>query len=147
MTRQEWCNFRGWKLPKDENGADEGYLIEYVDGGKANTSEFKGYVSWSPKDVFEKAYRCSGEMTFGDALDRLKAGSKMARKGWNGSFMFAYLVQGGSFPARSEAIKGIFQKDLVPYRPYFALKTAQNDVATWVPSGSDILANDWEVVN
>jgi len=29
--------------------------------------------------------------------------------------------------------------DMVPYRAYWALKTAQNDVATWAPSGSDTL--------
>ncbi|WBF05205.1 hypothetical protein [Burkholderia phage CSP3] len=57
MTRGEYNAFRGWELPADENGADEGYLVEYVDGGKANTAEYAGYVSWSPRDVFERAYR------------------------------------------------------------------------------------------
>ena len=80
MTRQEYNDFRGWTLPSDENGADEGYIVEYVDGGKANTNEFTGYVSWSPKDVFEKAYRENGKLTFGDALVHLKAGKKVARK-------------------------------------------------------------------
>lgn len=59
MNRQEYNNFRGWKLPDDEDGADEGYLVEYVDGGKANTTQHNGYVSWSPKDVFERAYKVS----------------------------------------------------------------------------------------
>lgn len=57
MNRQEYNDFRGWKLPDDEDGADEGYLVEYVDGGKANTPQYNGYVSWSPKDVFERAYK------------------------------------------------------------------------------------------
>lgn len=57
MTRQEYNDFRGWKLPDDEDGSDEGYLVEYVDGGKANTPQYAGYVSWSPKNVFEKAYK------------------------------------------------------------------------------------------
>ena len=39
------------------NGDDEGYLVEYTDGGKANTPQYDGYVSWSPKDVFERAYK------------------------------------------------------------------------------------------
>lgn len=56
MNRAEYNTFRGWTLPADENGADEGYLIEYVDGGKANVAMYAGYVSWSPKDVFERAY-------------------------------------------------------------------------------------------
>ena len=37
MTRQAYNDYRGWALPADENGADEGYLIEYVDGiGRAH---------------------------------------------------------------------------------------------------------------
>ena len=57
MTRIEYNMFRGWTLPDNENGEDEGYLVEYTDGGKANTDQYKGYVSWSPKDVFERAYK------------------------------------------------------------------------------------------
>lgn len=49
MNRLEYSQFRGWELPADENGADQGLLVEYVDGGKANTAEYAGYVSWSPK--------------------------------------------------------------------------------------------------
>lgn len=68
MMLSEYHDFRGWGTPPDGNGADEGFLIEYTDGGKANTSAYAGYVSWSPKDVFEKAYRQTDSMTFGDAL-------------------------------------------------------------------------------
>lgn len=28
-----------------------------MDGGKANTPQYTGYVSWSPKNVFERAYK------------------------------------------------------------------------------------------
>lgn len=56
MTRIDYNNFRGWSLPTDEKGEDEGYLVEYTDSGP-NTSDYKGYVSWSPKDVFERAYK------------------------------------------------------------------------------------------
>lgn len=57
MSRQQYNDYRGWALPADENGTDEGYLVEYTDGGKANMPDRKGYVSWSPKDVFERAYK------------------------------------------------------------------------------------------
>lgn len=56
MLRLEYCILRGWKVPADENPLDLGYLVEYADGGKANVGSWAGYVSWSPKDVFEKAY-------------------------------------------------------------------------------------------
>lgn len=88
MTRGEYNAFRGWTLPADENGADEGHLVEYTDGGAANHPAFKGYVSWSPSDVFEKAYIKVGEVShlqphqqrvvgeaaeLKDKLDKLKA--------------------------------------------------------------------------
>ena len=56
MNREEYNVLRGWEVPADENPTDEGYLIEYLDGGEANNPQFKGYISWSPKEVFEKAY-------------------------------------------------------------------------------------------
>lgn len=57
MNRGEYNAYRGWEVPADENPADEGYLVEYVDGGKSNHPAHAGYISWSPKDVFERAYQ------------------------------------------------------------------------------------------
>lgn len=56
MLRFEYCQYRGWTLPGDEDGADEGYLMEYLDSGKANHPQHEGYISWSPKEVFELIY-------------------------------------------------------------------------------------------
>lgn len=56
MTRQAYNDLRGWPLPENEVGTDEGYLVEYADGGKPNTFTHAGYISWSPRDQFEKAY-------------------------------------------------------------------------------------------
>lgn len=63
MNRLAYNEFRGWTLPVDENGADEGYLVEYTDGGKANTLHFAGYVSWSPKEQFDNAYLLIGDVS------------------------------------------------------------------------------------
>lgn len=57
MNRLEYNNYRNWILPVDENGDDEGYLVACVDGGKGNDSRHAGYISWSPKDVFEQVYK------------------------------------------------------------------------------------------
>lgn len=57
MNRLDYNNLRGWDLPADENGDDEGYLVEYLDGGKANHRDFCGYISWSPADVFKRSYQ------------------------------------------------------------------------------------------
>ena len=57
MTRGEYNAYRGWEVPADENPADDGYLVEYLDGGKSNHPNHAGYISWSPTDVFERSYK------------------------------------------------------------------------------------------
>jgi hypothetical protein len=84
---------------------------------------------------------------FGVAINAAKTGKRVARAGWNGSGMFAYIVPENSYPASTKAMKDYFNGELVPYRAYWALKTAQNDVATWAPSGSDSLAEDWVILD
>jgi len=86
-------------------------------------------------------------LNFGQATEAAKAGKKVARFGWNGQGMFAYIVPAASYPAQTGVAKSYFGEDaMVPYRAYWALKTAQNDIATWAPSGSDSLAEDWMIV-
>lgn len=82
-------------------------------------------------------------MNFGDAIALLKEGSKLTREGWNGKGMFVYYVPANIYKAQTPAARSVFGEE-VPYRAYFALKTAQNDVAVWTPSTSDILATDWQ---
>lgn len=82
MTRQEYNDLRDWTVPADENPSDEGYLVEYIDGGQANHPDYAGYISWSPKEVFERAYRPTTNMTFGDALVMLKEGKREIQRSW-----------------------------------------------------------------
>ena len=87
-------------------------------------------------------------LNFGQAIEAAKQGKKIAREGWNGSGMFAYIVPAQSYPAQTEIAKSHFGENaMVPYRAYWALKTAQEDIATWAPSGSDTLAEDWIVLD
>ena len=87
------------------------------------------------------------QFDFGSAIKLLKEGKKLARIGWNSSGMYAYYVPANSYPASTEIAKKQFGDNLVPYRAYLALKTAQNDIATWNPNTSDFLAEDWFVVD
>lgn len=85
-------------------------------------------------------------MNFGYALERLKLGGTARRRGWNGVGMFVYLVPANSYPAQTgAAIRHFGPGALVPYNAYFALKGADGTVSTWAPSGSDALAEDWEI--
>lgn len=88
-------------------------------------------------------------LDFGDAVRLLKEGAKVARIGWNGKGMFLYYVPAASYPAhRNEygTMAGVFADDMVPYGAYIAMKTAQNNVVPWLASQTDVLAEDWVVV-
>lgn len=147
MTRQAYNDLRNWVLPTDEDGSDEGYLVEYTDGGKANHKDYAGYISWSPKDVFERAYRRTDGMPFGMALEALKLGYKVARTGWNGKGMFIYYVQANKYLATSKVAREYFGEDaMVPYRDYIAMKTVDEEVVPWMASQTDMLAQDWRLV-
>jgi len=137
MTRGDYNAHRGWTPPEGEDQNVAGYHVVYADG----------YQSWSPAPQFDEAYQPLDAMSFGHALVMLKAGKKVARAGWNGIGMFVYLVPANSYPVQTGAAASHFgEGSLVPYRAYLALKTAQEDVATWAPSVSDCLADDWLVV-
>lgn len=147
MSRAEYNDYRGWELPANENGDDLGFLVEYLDGGQSNHPNHSGYISWSPADVFSRAYRPSTGLTFGMALEALKLGKRVARVGWNGAGQFVYLVPAASYPAQTSAAKEHFGTDaMVPYNAYMAIKNVNETVSTWVPSCNDCLAEDWEIV-
>lgn len=132
MNRAEYNKLRGWSLPSDENPEDPGYLVEYTEGGSANHPDYKGYVSWSPKDVFEKSYFPFDEQfSFGDAILAIQAGQKVARQEWNGKGMYIEYVP----PIKALALK-----------PYIMMRTADDAYVPWVASQTDILARDWVIV-
>lgn len=60
MNRLDYNLYRNWTLPHGEDGTDEGFLVEYIDSGESNHPDHDGYISWSPKDVFERGYRKVG---------------------------------------------------------------------------------------
>ena len=147
MNRADYNALRGWTMPINENPADEGYLVEYLDGGTPNHPDFAGYISWSPKKQFEDAYHPCNATTFGLAIEALKKGKRVARAGWNGKGMFVYLVPANSYPAQTGAAKAHFGDGaMVPYNAYMAIKNVDETVSTWVPSVNDCLAEDWVIV-
>ena len=147
MTRLAYNELRGWTLPADENPEDDGYLVEYMDGGQANHPGFIGYISWSPKDVFERAYRPTHGMTFGLAIEAMKQGAKVARAGWNGKCVFLFLVPGSTFKVSRPPLLGIYPEGTeISYCPHIDMKTADGKVVPWLCSQTDALAEDWQVI-
>ena len=153
MTKQEYCDYREWKVPENEDPSESGYFIEYMDGGKPNHPDHIGYVSWSPACVFKDAYKENGHLSFSAAMEALKSGRKVARTGWNGKDQYvvaqaqkttteASKIWNPHNKAHAEKIGG--QIDVVPY---CTLKTAQDTLAMgWTPSTGDLFAEDWVIL-
>jgi hypothetical protein len=100
--------------------------------------------------AIEKSLKTT-DLTFGQATDAALSGKKVARVGWNGANMYAVIMPGypegiGVNEATAKAHE-VPAGHIMKFRPYWALWTAQKDVASWAPSGSDTLAEDWQILN
>jgi hypothetical protein len=158
MTRAAYNDFRGWQLPANENGDDDGFLVEYLDGGKANTDLYAGYVSWSPAEVFHNAYGATDGMTFGLALEALKQGKKVTRAGWNGKNM--WLSLSGPLEGRVIGADQFWSENNQQWArqfggamvlPCITMKTVNASgreaiLMGWLASQTDMLSNDWSIV-
>ena len=138
MSRGEYNDYRGWKLPENEDSEDPGYLVEYLDGGQANDARHDGYISWSPVDVFNRAYRPMAGLTFGYALEALKMGHKVSRAGWNGKGLWLQLHK----PAPTSMMTLPFVYMCYPDDA----KTTPGARVPWLASQTDMLAEDWEIL-
>ena len=139
MTRAAYNILRGWELPAMENGEDAGYLVEYIDGGQANHPNFKGYISWSPKEVFDRAYKPTSGLTFGLAIEALKSGERVARAGWNGKGMWLHMIPKSHW----ETTRGL---ELLDGLPWIGMKTVDDKFVPWLASQTDMLSSDWVVI-
>ena len=198
---------------------EDGYKVVYEDG----------HESWSPKDVFEKAYKpadtfldrlfiemrdlyskmdklapfiASGKidevitdkyqnlllrlqhrimnryinvlecrigridgspeaplhlMSFGDAIEILKQGGAIRRKGWNGKGLFvvkqvpAHITEEiipkmQSLPQSAKNIIMARDNKYIDYTNQMLIINPDGRADSWVPSSSDVFAEDWEIV-
>ena len=134
-------------FPQEKDGKP-GYGVIYADG----------YTSWSPKKVFEESYRAierEGQaLTFGDALHMLKLGKKVARAGWNGKGMWLSLSCDGSRMVKAENFWSPHNAQFARENggeatvlPSITMKTATGEILMgWLASQSDVLSEDWQVV-
>lgn len=125
----------------------EGYLVEYKDG----------YKSWSPKSVFDEAYHEIKSMNFGETIEALRVGLAVRRKGWNGKGLFVVKqipahIEGDIIPKMQslpQIAKDILMSRENPHIDYtnqMLIINPDGRADSWVPSSSDIFAEDWEIV-
>jgi len=104
-----------------------------------------------PKKHFEEmGFRVADNMSFGDALEAVKQGKRIARKGWNGKNMSVAYQKGypEGIPCNENTARawGMEVGELFKCRPYLQLRCADGSFQMWLASQSDILADDWYIV-
>jgi hypothetical protein len=125
--------------PEVRNGED-GYKVTYIEDAKPGE---KPYSSWCPADIFERHNReVSGDgVPFSKALEALKKGAKIARKGWNGKGIYLFFGNEIDFDTIADIPKGL------PALPSIIMKTADNKfLVGWLASQTDMLSDDWSIV-
>ena len=88
---------------------------------------------------------------FGMALEALKRGKAVARKGWNGKGMFITLQNGSEVEGnnmRNEPAKKYYGDCKAKICPHIDMKAADGSyVVGWLASQTDMLAEDWDIID
>ncbi len=86
-------------------------------------------------------------LNFGQAIEALKQGQTVARKGWNGKNMFLFFVAGAVVEKSINDCYGDSGKTKnTPVLDAIYMKTADDKAVPWLASQTDVLAEDWEIV-
>ena len=111
-------------------------------------------------DIFEKTYEQAdspASMDFGDAIEVLKQGGAIRRKGWNGKGLFvvkqipAHITEEiipkmQSLPQSAKDIIMSRENKVIDYRSQMLIINPDGRADSWIPSVSDVFAEDWEIV-
>lgn len=86
-------------------------------------------------------------LNFGQALEALKRGEKVARVGWNGKGMWLVLQKaypdGIPINRNTAEATGLPEGTVCKFLPYIMMKTATGEFVPWLASQTDVLAEDW----
>lgn len=114
--------------------------------------------SWSPASVFNEAYHRFGKMFFGEAVEALKSGLAVRREGWNGKGLFVVkqvpshitgdiIPKMQSLPKSAKTILMSRKNPHIDYTNQMLIINPGGRADSWVPSSSDVFAEDWEIVD
>ena len=141
MSKGEYNVIHDRAVPGEDN--DRGYEVTY------NKDTPDHYVSWSPKKQFDEGYKEWDDRyippyfaNFGEAIDALKMGRKVCRGGWNGKGIFLEMQFPDAHSKMTAPYIYINSSGLVTDNP-----AAPKVIVPWLASQTDVLAEDWMVID
>ena len=149
MTR--YINNTTVRAERQDKDGKEGYNVcNFKKDSNGNLCYF-----WMNKEDFESDYRSVEAMTFGLAIEAIKDGCKVRRRGWNGKGMWIALsgTQLRSSTVKSEDLWSPHSKaeaeklgGEIEVLPSIIMKTADEKILMgWLASQTDMLSEDWEL--
>lgn len=96
-------------------------------------------------------------LTFGQAIEAIKEGYAVARRGWNGKGMYIAIQNGSEISAESArgGVAKFMAADIIANNlasnirimPHIDMQAADGSIIIgWTASQTDMLSNDWEIV-
>lgn len=136
--------------PFDGLGLKTGDIAK-IEPNIGNKNEYDEYIingaALVSKETVLEFFNINYTFDFGQAIKHMKDGKKVARIGWNGKGLFIFLVSGSTFKVNRPPLLGIYEEGTeINYQPHVDMKTADGTIVPWLCSQSDMLAEDWEVV-
>lgn len=92
--------------------------------------------------VIDSAKTKTENLSFGEALEAVKNGKKIARRGWNGKGQYVFLIGG------MELTEFIVKNKFGDFATGVLAIRTSNDVTQvgWLASQTDMLSSDWYIV-
>lgn len=100
-------------------------------------------------------YLANGHFGFGNVIQFLKEGKACRRSGWNGKFIVKQIpshITGDIIPnmqSLPQSAKDILMSRENPHIDYtnqMLIVDSDGKADSWIPSPSDIFAEDWEII-
>ena len=148
-----------------------GYLVEYEGGYQSWRPADVFEKAYKPSETFvnrmlleledleKRMYKCDNFLSSDEfsALDALKAGMAVRRAGWNGKGLFVVkqvpahitvdiIPNMQSLPQSAKNILMSRENPHIDYTNQMLIINPDGRADSWVPSSSDVFAEDWELV-
>lgn len=147
-AKQLWYIGESIKMMAD---ADVVYFAKGWEKARGCRIEYECAIAYElPLVIEDYTEGDKGFLNFGEAIEVMKLGMRVSRKGWNGPNQCVAYQKGypEGIPCNKNTAEawGMEEGDLFKCRPYFQLKCVDGSFQMWVPSISDCLAEDWYIV-
>jgi hypothetical protein len=115
---------------------EDGYTVILSNGEK----------TWFERKVFEEIFQVTATaMDFGQAIEAVREGKRIARRGWNGKNQYVELATNISYKNRSGTIVNVDHSNIGSAALAFVGTSGVQ--LGWLASQADMLADDWYIAD